>query len=214
MEYIKNFLYPNKNDILDPLSLVIKLYIYSFKPDGTKLSILNNRIEFQEAGMFQSTIRTINGDTKNDLINMLFPLTYACITYLDYYNKEKYEDIFSKVILSLDKLNHVYDLNEITHNTEQLKNIILKFLSNKNFEPEMIISNWNDPASMLKKSFYEQTNSVWTENRLSILLGYIKEISDSESTENTLSLVISLNTFMNWIDLLVVKLIKDLHLLR
>lgn len=211
---IKNFLYPNKNDILDPLSLVIKLYIYSFKPDGTKLSILNNQIEFQEAGLFQSTIRTINRDTKNDLINMLFPLTFACITYLNHYNKVKYEEIFNKVLFSLDKLNHVYESNEITHNTEQLKNIILKFLSDKKFEPEMIISNWNEPASALKKSFYAQTNSVWTENRLNILLGYICEISNSESSDNTYSLIISLNTFMNWIDLLVIKLIKDLHLLR
>ena len=214
MEIIKNFLYPNKNDILDPLSLVIKLYIYSFKHDGTKLSILNNKIEFQESGIFQSTMRTINRDTKNDLINMLFPLTYACITYLDSHNKEKYEVIFNRVIFSLDKLNHVYELNEITHNTEQLKNIIYKFLSIEKFEPEIIISNWNDPASVLKKSFYKQTNTVWTENRLNILLGYITEITNSDSNENTLSLVISLNTFMNWIDFLVVKLIKDLHLLR
>lgn len=214
MEIIKNFLHPNKNDILDPLSLVIKLYIYSFKSLGTKISILNNRIEFQEAGIFQSTVRTFNGDTKNDLINMLFPLTYACEKYLDYYNKEKYEFIFETVMTSLDKLNQVYQLNEITHNIEQLKNIVNKFVNEKKFKPETIISNWNEPASILKKNFYDQTNSVWTENRLNILLGYVEEISNSESDDNTLALIISLNSFMNWIDLLVVKLINDLHLLR
>jgi len=78
MEVIKNFLCPNKNDILDPLSLAIKLYIYSYKHAGTKISILNNKIDIQEIGIFQSIIRTIKGDTKNNLINMLFPLTYAC----------------------------------------------------------------------------------------------------------------------------------------
>jgi hypothetical protein len=29
----------------------------------------------QEIGLFQSTIRSLNGDNKNDLINILFPLT-------------------------------------------------------------------------------------------------------------------------------------------
>lgn len=214
MEVIKKILYPNKNDILDPLSLVIKLYIYSYKPIGTKISILNNKIDFQETGIFQSTVRTINGDTKNDLINMLFPLTYACEKYLDYYNKEKYSIIFEQILCSLDKLNKVYQSNEITHNIEQLKNIISKFMNETKFDPQSIISNYNEPASELKKNFYTQTNSVWTENRLEMLSGYIEEITKSETDENTQALIISLNSFMNWIDLLVVKLISDLHLLR
>lgn len=214
MEVIKKILYPNKNDILDPLSLVIKLYIYSYKPVGTKISILNNCVEFQEAGIFQSTVRTFNGDTKNDLINMLFPLTYACEKYIDYQNKVKYTEIFQQVINSLDKLNQVYQSNEITHNIEQLKNIINKFIVDKKFNPQSIISNYDEPASELKKSFYTQTNSVWTENRLTILIGYIEEINNSETEENTQALITSLNSFMNWIDLLVVKLISDLHLLR
>lgn len=214
MEIIKKFLYPNKNDILDPLSLVIKLYIYSYKPIGTKISILDNKIEFQDVGMFQSTIRTLNGDTKNDLINMLFPLTYACEKYLDYYEKSKYKEIFERVLEALDKLDNLYQLNEITHNIEQLKNIINKFISSNKFNPETIISNYNEPASILKKTFYTQTNSVWTENRLEILVGLINEIANSVSEENTQALIITLSSFMNWIDLLVVKLITDLHLLR
>ncbi len=121
MDIIKNFFYPNKNDILDPLSLVIKLYIYSFKPAKTKISMLNNRIEFQEDGMFQSTVRTFNRDTKNDLINMLLPLTFACETYLGDESRNKYIRIFEEVISSLDKLNKVYESNEITQNLEQLK---------------------------------------------------------------------------------------------
>ncbi len=77
-----------------------------------------------------------------------------------------------------------------------------------------IVSNWNEPSSMLKKSFYSQTNSVWTPNRLEILFGYINEISNTNSEESIRILILSLNTFMNWIDLLVCGLITDLHLLR
>ena len=214
MESIKKIIYPNKNDILDPLSLVVKLYIYSFKSMGTKISILNNRIEFQDTGIFQSTVRTINGDTKNDLINMLFPLTYACEKYLSDGNKEEFQIIFEKVISSLDKLSQIYKSNEITHNIEQLKNIINKFIEEKNFKPETIILNYNEPASQLKQSFYKQIDTVWTDNRLIILSTYIEEIRNSESDENTKALILSLNAYMNWIDLMVVKSINDLHLLR
>ena len=214
MDIIKNFFYPPKNDIFDPLSLVIKLYIYSFKPIKTKISILNNKIEFQEDGIFQSTVRTLNRDTKNDLINMLLPLTFACETYLCNEDRTKYIIIFEKVINSLDKLNKVYESNEIIQNIEQIKNIITKFIAEKNFNPISIVSNWNEPASMLKKSFYTQTNLVWNSNRLEILFGYINEISNSNSDENTLVLIISLNIFMNYIDILVSKLINNLHILR
>jgi len=214
MESIKKIIYPNKNDILDPLSLVVKLYIYSFKSMGTKISILNNRIEFQDTGIFQSTVRTINGDTKNDLINMLFPLTYACEKYLANGNKEEFQIIFEKVISSLDKLSQIYKSNEITHNIEQLKNIINKFIEENNFKPETIILNYNEPASQLKQNFYKQIDTVWTDNRLIILSTYIEEIRNSGSDENTKALILSLNAYMNWIDLMVVKSINDLHLLR
>jgi len=219
MEIIKNFLYPNKNDILDPLSLVIKLYIYSYKPNGTKISILNNKIEIQEIGIFQSTVRTIKGDTKNDLINMLFPLTYACELYLgnlslNKLSLNKYKRIFEQINKALDKLNQMYQINEITHNIEQLKNIVGNFLSDNNFDPKTIISNWNEPASILKKSFYKQTNTIWTSNRLDILIGFINEISTSSSDEITQCLIFSLSSYINYIDMLVVKMISDLHLLR
>lgn len=214
MEIIKNFLYPNKNDILDPLSLVIKLYIYSFKQTGTKISILNNKIEIQEPGIFQPTMRALKGDTKNDLINMLFPLTYACEIYLGEISQKKFKSIFERIIIAFDKLNNIYQINEITHNIEQLKNIVKNFILNDNFNPKTIILNWSDPSSILKKSFYKQTNSVWTKNRLDILFGFVNEISNAKSIELEEQLILSLESFMIYIDILVVKIITDLHLLR
>jgi hypothetical protein len=34
----------SKNNTLDPLSIIIKLFIYVYKPVGTKLSIGSNKI--------------------------------------------------------------------------------------------------------------------------------------------------------------------------
>ena len=214
MNLIKNFLYPNKNDILDPLSTVIKLYIYSFKPLGTKMSILGNKIVIQDIGIFQSTVRTINRDTKTDLINILFPLVYACEIYLSDNSDQKFRIIFKRIIKSLNDLNTIYQINEMNHNIEQLKNIVTNFLSDKNFNPNTIILNWDEPASKLKKSFYAQTNLIWTEDRLNILFGYINEISNTNQDDLINNLVFSLSSFMNYIDLLIVKLITNMHVLR
>ena len=64
MEFIMN---KNKNDTLDPLSVIIKLFIYGYKPVGTKISISRNKIFIQENGFFQSTIRSVFRDSKNDI---------------------------------------------------------------------------------------------------------------------------------------------------
>lgn len=85
---------------------------------------------------------------------MLLPLTYACETYLTIKERTSYIKIFEEVIISLDKLNKIYESNEITQNIEQLKNIISKFVSNKDFDPQTIISNWNEPSTMLKKFLF------------------------------------------------------------
>jgi len=214
MEILKNFLYPNKNDILDPLSIVIKLYILSYKPIGTKISILNNKLELQEAGYLQSTIRSINRDTKNDLLNLLFPLTYACEVYLGDIYEGRYRIIFERSLLAFDKLKNVYQLNEITNSIEQLKNIITTFLDNNNFNPKTIIGNWDEPAANLKKSFYRQTNTIWNENRLNVLFGHINEIKDISDDINLNMLLNSFYSYMIFIDTIVIKLIDDMHLLR
>ena len=214
MNILKNFFYPNKNDILDPLSLIIKLYIYSYKPLGTKISILNNKIDIQENGIFQATVRTFKGDTKNDIIKMLFPLTFACEQYLNCSMKDKYKCLFEQTLKSLDRLNKIYQINEIAHNIEQLKNIIVNFISEPKFNPKIIILNWEEPCSELKKTFYKQINSIWTEQRLHILFGYIYEISISNSDDIIYQLILGLCTFMNYIDLIVIKLINNLYLLK
>ena len=61
----------SKNDTLDPLSVIIKLFIYAHKSVGTKLSIGSNKIIIQEPGIFQGTVRKLCGDQKND-INIIF----------------------------------------------------------------------------------------------------------------------------------------------
>ena len=46
-----------KKSLLDPLTCIIRCAILAFKPFGTKISILNNRITYHEPNLLQGTIR-------------------------------------------------------------------------------------------------------------------------------------------------------------
>lgn len=52
----------SKIDTLDPLSVIIKLFIYAHKLVGTKLTIGCNKINVQDPGIFQGTVRKLYGD--------------------------------------------------------------------------------------------------------------------------------------------------------
>lgn len=68
--------------ILDPLSTIIKLAILGKKSVGCKISIKNNQIYIQEAGVFQGVARYYMGNTKNDIHFLSIPIELACKRYL------------------------------------------------------------------------------------------------------------------------------------
>jgi hypothetical protein len=72
----------DKQYILNPLTVIIKLSILSYKPIGTKIHIQNNIIYFQEPGIFQSIARYIFNSNKSHLQYIYNPIQIACQTYL------------------------------------------------------------------------------------------------------------------------------------
>jgi hypothetical protein len=73
---IKSWIYkPKQKDIIiDPMSCLIKLSILSYFPDGTKMSIANNKIFFNEPTLMQGTIRFFQSDNREDLHNLFNPI--------------------------------------------------------------------------------------------------------------------------------------------
>ena len=122
----------NKNDILDPLSVVIKLFIYSFKPVGTKISIGYNKLSIQENTYVQGVWRRLNGDTKNDVNILLCPILYACVHYLKRRSSKEEEEVFRSIFkITLDGLvnmKQTYAGTPIVYNIEHIVNIINLFI--------------------------------------------------------------------------------------
>ena len=206
MDFIKK----NKNDTLDSLSVIIKLFIYAYKPIGTKISISNNKIIIQENGIFQSTVRSFYGDSKNDINIIFFPIIFACKIYLNDDNKKKYLSLFNKLLDSFDKMKETYQGSEIIYNIDQLKNIIVSFIEKPDFDPNTILTNYDSKGGKIKQNLYEHLNSIWTPKRINIIFGYIDEILESSSEDLINNLINSLNNYMNCIDMITYNLITNL----
>jgi len=194
----------NKNDILDPLSIIIKLFIYSYKPAGTKISIGNNRIYIQESTYIQGIIRKINGDTKNDITILTCPVLYACLNYLKNTETRKaYIPIFKIAMEGLVNMKQTYTGTPIIYNIEHIINIIQLFLDDTTDTggTDSVI-NQDTPLFKIKEHIYHLLNDSWTTDRKNILFGYIREITDIANTNINLKLLLidGLSKFMDCMD--------------
>lgn len=120
---------PNiKTDLIDPLTVIIKLAILYYKPIGTKISIGNNKISIQCPGFVQSSIRTIHGDNKLDLNMLQLPITFACSYYLQQLSRFQYSWLFELAIKGLNVLKTTYASDDITYTISRLVQIIQSHL--------------------------------------------------------------------------------------
>ena len=200
-----------KNDTLDPLSVIIKLFIYAHKPVGTKLSIGHNKINIQEPGIFQGTVRKLYGDKKNDVNIIFFPIIFACQAYLcDKKFRQRFIRVFKIVVGSFDNLKETYQGNEIIYNISQLKSIAQNFIDNELFDPNILYASYDSAGGKIKQGIYSHINTIWTDSRLNVIFGMIDEILLATSQEIILGLVNALNIYMGCVDVLTHNLITNL----
>ena len=196
---VKSNIITNKNDLLDPLSVIIKLNILNYKPVGTKISIQNNKICLQDNTYVQGTIRSIYGDKKNDL-NMLYgPIIYACVFYLSPSNRDKYLKLFQSASSGLAKLKETYTGKDIIYNIEQIINIVDTFINKEDSDPAIFVSNYNSPVYKMKNDIYKHISSVWNDKRINLILTLIEEIETSPEA-STISLLYTINYYLDHID--------------
>ena len=105
----------NKYMILEPMCCILRLLLYKFKPKGTKISIYNNSITYNETSIIQGIIRSFNGDKKDDLHNLYHPFLKS----FEWYHKDNkiYNYFYNECIKGLQLLLDVYDNNSIIHHT-------------------------------------------------------------------------------------------------
>ncbi len=103
----------SKNLILEPLSCVLKLIILQYKERGTKISVSNNSILFNEPNYAQGIIRMFANDCREDLHNLYHPLLKA----IEWYPLQEYKSLYEECNKGLELLKEVYDDNTTIHHT-------------------------------------------------------------------------------------------------
>jgi hypothetical protein len=78
------------------------------------------------------------------------------------------------------------------------------------FDPINILSTFESPGGKIKQDIYKHLNHIWTDKRLNIIFGYIDEILESTNKDLIDHLIYSLNSYMNYVDILIVNLIINL----
>ena len=103
----------NKSNTIDPLSVVIKLYIMSHMAVGTKISVLNNRINIQENNLIQGLLRRFNDDKNVDLAIISSPISYVCDTYLTRCDvRKRFRPLFVQAVEGLKNIKQTYINNK------------------------------------------------------------------------------------------------------
>lgn len=110
-KYITSKHLPKQNvqiQLLEPLSIIIKLGIISLKPVGTKIAVFNNKLHIHSPNILQGTIRWSYGVTREDIHLLLTPISKAIYLFSPLYNKT-YKPLFEYAIKGLEILKDSYD---------------------------------------------------------------------------------------------------------
>ena len=160
----------SKNLILEPFCTLIKLILLSYKDKGTKISIYNNSIQYQEPSYIQGILRIWSGDCREDLHNLYNPIIKA-LEYSDLHN-DKHIYLLNKCIEGLNNLIQNYDNNSIiTHTLNHYINIIKKYINN------------NELDDSLKKNtpIIEGLKTFWDEKELRLIYNMLVHIDENKN---------------------------------
>ena len=125
----------NMGTLLDPINTAIALCLLNYYPAGTKISIQNNEITFQEPSTMQGISRWKNGDSYEDIHNLVNPIKKLLQTKEDtsLWRDENFRYICETMKSGLSILAKTYADNHIANHTiEFYKSLIEENLQDKN----------------------------------------------------------------------------------
>jgi len=174
-DFLVSFFEVKRDSILDPLTCIIRLGILEFKPIGTKISLNNNKIKYNDPSVIQGALRWSNGDNREDLHNLFNPLKKAVLWY-DVNNSE-IKNLIDYSIRGLQKLQSSYNKNSVISHSMQyyidyLKNSITQ-KNNDNIEEEE------------ENSISKQLRELWNEREITIVNNIILQLEENRKKNNS-----------------------------
>jgi hypothetical protein len=156
--------------ILDPLSVIIKLVVLSYKPIGTKIFISNNILYLHDPGLFQGISRYILKTNKTDLQYIYNPIQIACQTFLskEYISKNpKIKDLFIYAKNGIERLIETYKKSScivlcLRYFISLISNYVDQIYNENIFHKDEMTKNYT-------KDITDKLNSQWTTEKIKII---------------------------------------------
>lgn len=140
-----------KNIIIDPFSCLTKLSLLAYLQDGTKISINNNQIYFNDPNYGQGVMRFLCGDNREDLHNLLAPIEKA----REWFYREDNEHIvyfFKKAVSGLKNLKKSYgQFATIQHTIDYYIHVLINGPSKDEFISKKFANNQINSKKKLKE---------------------------------------------------------------
>mgnify|MGYP006133581039 CR=1 FL=1 len=192
----------DKNIIIDPISCLVKLSILSLYPKGTKISISNNGLSFNNSTVFQGSIRFIKGDCREDLHNIFKPIQKSIEWY---WNTEVYgttlEVLFNMSEKGLINLKNCYEANStIQHSLDYYISYIKNKENNNtgihtdnNTEYHAIQSNEGKNVIQEKTIIYNYLKKMWSKREINIIIQLFQEYHEKETRDEKENIINNIN---------------------
>ncbi len=167
----------NMGTLLDPINTAVALSLLNHYPEGTKISIQNNEIGFQEPGTIQGISRWGKGDKFEDLHNLINPIKKLLekkdVENLWGEDNKNFVFLCHSMHSGLSKLSDTYKENQIAHHTlEFYKSLITENLQNKSHFLDKLNTDDSKGSYDIYQEFFEQ----WDKNEVNVMVVLLENL--------------------------------------
>lgn len=182
----------NMGTLLDPINTAISLSMLNFYPDGTKISIQNNEIIFQEPTGYQGISRWKNGDSYEDIHNLVNPIKKLLTTKENstLWGEDNFGYLCNMMKSGLANLAKTYKENQIANHTiEFYQSLIGENMQNKSHfldkldtEPTDIRDSRNSEGKYTY-DIYQDFFDDWDCKQVDVVVLLLKNMEKEEKVE-------------------------------
>lgn len=211
---LTNIFTTSSNNILEPLTCLIRLCMLNYKDVNTKIGINHNKIFFYNPNLLQGITRTIHRESRENLHNLHNPIA----KYISWYNFNCIEIryIVKHAILGLKKLKESYNSESIINHS---LNHYIEILDNKyqKYESENTVNDSNflneikleDQETEYKFSLYKKLLSIWDYRNIQTIYNLLVDLENSKIKSKSLTYLQALDKVLSMKELEVTQILID-----
>lgn len=187
-KWVSSYKNDNKSvmpQILEPFSTLLKLAILSYKPDGTKIAVYDNKLYIQDACVSQGIIRYAWGNNREEVHFLLKPMM-RCVELYPCNQSDELKLIYTQAINGLKKLKNSYknESSTVCYTIDLYIQIIQNSLADASVHIHSyeISQNLNELtlSCNTKMNLEKIFEGIWTENDIVL----VSNLFNSVNTES------------------------------